>query len=313
MVDVTGIAENIYMIDNQLFSIPQWGSVYLINEDKKVLVDTGPTTSRAAVLDGIKQAGLKPEDIDYIVVTHIHLDHCGGVGVLLRDMPKAKVAVHHRGAKHLLNPERLVGAMMKAQHEETLARFGEVAPVDESRLIIIYGGEVLRLGKKQALEFMDAPGHAPHELCIYERRNNGVFAGDAAGVYVPAKKIVLPSTAPPFDLELTIDTIEKLIKLNPSYLYYAHFGSATKAIDNLKLVKEKLNAWENIVQDSLKSGKFNIVEEQLRAQRLAEVEPVKPIKPLYEHLSTVGVSVSVSGFLKYFQDKYQVKLTKTEA
>ena len=91
------VAENVSMIDDQLYSVPQHGSVYLLNEEKKALIDSGPVTSARVVLDGIRESGVRPEDIDYLIVTHIHLDHGGGAGVLLKNMPKARVVVHHRG------------------------------------------------------------------------------------------------------------------------------------------------------------------------------------------------------------------------
>ncbi len=97
MVDINEVAENIYLIDDQLYSIPKMGCVYLLNEDKKALIESGPSTSANAVLDGIREAGVRPEDIAYIIVTHIHLDHAGGAGVLIKDMPHAQVIVHHRG------------------------------------------------------------------------------------------------------------------------------------------------------------------------------------------------------------------------
>ncbi len=94
MVDIKEVAENILLIDNELYSIPKWGSVYLINEEKKALIDTGPTTSVNTVLAGIEKTGVDPGEIDYVIATHIHLDHAGGVGELIKHMPQAKVLVH---------------------------------------------------------------------------------------------------------------------------------------------------------------------------------------------------------------------------
>ena len=96
MVDIKEVAENIILIDNQLYSIPKWGSVYLINEEKKALVDTGPATSVNTVLEGIEKAGVAPGEINYIIITHIHLDHAGGAGELIKHMPQAQVIVHDK-------------------------------------------------------------------------------------------------------------------------------------------------------------------------------------------------------------------------
>ncbi|GAH08832.1 unnamed protein product, partial [marine sediment metagenome] len=175
MVEVSKVAENIYMIDDQLYSIPKYGSVYLINEEKKALIDSGPTTSANSVLNGIKAIGVRPEDIDYIIVTHIHLDHAGGVGVLLRYMPQAQVVVHYKGARHLVNPAKLISSMIADQGEEVMIRYGEVVPIESSRVQAIYDGDTIKLSDRQVLKFVDAPGHASHELCIYESRNNGIY------------------------------------------------------------------------------------------------------------------------------------------
>lgn len=122
------------MIDNRLFSIPGWGSVYVINEEKKALIECRSTTSVRVVLDGIREIGINPEDISYIIVTHIHLDHTGGVGVLARHMPQAQVAVHHKGARHLIDPNRLIAGTVEAQGNEVMATYGEVLPLEVHRV-----------------------------------------------------------------------------------------------------------------------------------------------------------------------------------
>lgn len=136
------------MIDNRLFSIPRWGSVYLLNETKKALIESGPTTSVTAVLDGIRKLGLRPEDIAYIIVTHIHLDHAGGVGVLARHMPQAQVIVHHKGARHLTNPARLVASATEARGSEVMAMHGEVLPVDMHQVRGVNEGDTISLGRQ---------------------------------------------------------------------------------------------------------------------------------------------------------------------
>ena len=117
MADIKEVAENIYQIDNGVYGVKGWGAVYLINEEGKALIDSGPTSSAPVVLEGMAQVGVKPEDINYIVATHIHLDHSGGAGFLLQKMPQAKVVVHQRGAKHLIDPSRLVASMVAVQGE----------------------------------------------------------------------------------------------------------------------------------------------------------------------------------------------------
>ncbi len=306
MVDVNEVAENIYLIDAQMYSIPKWGSAYLINEEKKALVDTGPATSANTVLDGIKKVGVRPEDIDYIIVTHIHLDHAGGAGVLAGDMPRAQVVVHHKGSKHMVNPERLINSVIAAQGEEAMVRYGAVVPIETDRVKPVYDGDVIKLGESQLLQFIDAPGHAPHELCIHESRNNGIFTGDAAGIYV-ADEVSLPVTPPPnFDAELYINTLERLMKLKANMIYVAHFGISNKAQERLQLLIDKLRLWDDMVAEAVKEGRFDGVEERMMTQICAELEPVRETGSLHKYLTEFFAPLNIAGYMKYAREKHEV-------
>jgi len=306
MVDIKEVAENIYMLDNQLYSIPKWGSIYLIDEEKKALIDTGPATSVSTVLDGVKRAGVRPEDIDYLIVTHIHLDHAGGTGVLIKDMPQAKVVVHHRGARHLVNPAKLVSSVLAAQGEEAMRQYGEVVPIETERVTPVCGDDVLRLSEQQVLRFIDAPGHAPHELCIYESRNNGLFSGDAVSISVVENEVLLPVTPPPgFDLESYLDTLERLMLLKATAIYFAHFGVSNKVQESLQLAMDKLRFWDNIVSKAVKEDGFDAAAEKLKTQLYNELEPVRKMESLYKFLTGELIPLNIAGYLKYYQEKHK--------
>jgi glyoxylase-like metal-dependent hydrolase (beta-lactamase superfamily II) len=307
LVDIKEIAENIYLIDDQLYSIPGWGSVYLVNEEKKALIDTGPAASVGVVLDGMKRVGVKAGDIDYIVVTHVHLDHSGGAGVLVRKMPRAQVLVHHRGAKHLVNPAKLISSTLEVQGEEALLKHGEVVPIDGGRVKPVYDGDTLKLGGRQVLRFIDAPGHAWHELCIYESRNNGIFVGDAAGISLAESGILLPDTPPPgFDAELSIDTLEKLMGLKATLIYFAHFGAREQAEKNLSLARGTLQAWGEMVSRAVEEGGFDTARERIMAQVLAQLKPIKKKEALYKWITEITLPLSIAGYLKYYQEKHEL-------
>jgi len=308
VVDINEIAENIYMIDNQLYSIPKWGSVYLINEERKALVDPGPTTSVDKVLDGIKRIGVSPGDINYIIVTHIHLDHAGGTGVLIRDMPQAEVVVHHKGARHLVNPAKLISSVMEVQGGEAMVRDGEVVPINVDRVKPVFDGNEIRLSEKQILKFIDAPGHAPHELCIYESRNNGLFTGDAVGVHIAESEVLLPATQPPsFDLELCIDTLRRLMKLKATVIYFPHFGVSNGVQEILQLAIDNLQVWDDIVTEAVKGNGFDSAAERVAAQACAKLEPIRKMESLYEHLTNLYIPTCVNGYIKYYQEKHGVR------
>jgi len=304
MVEIKEVAERIYLIDNRLYGIPKWGSIYLINEEEKALIDVGPTTSLATVLEGIKKIGVKAQEINYIIVTHIHLDHAGGAGALLESMPQAQVVVHHKGARHLVDPTRLVSSVAETQGEKAMRMFGPVVPIREERVRAVSGDEVIDLSAQQALRIIDAPGHASHELCIYERRNNGLFSGDAIGISVLENEVVLPVTPEPsFDLERYLDTLERLMALRASRIYFAHFGASSKVQESLELAKEKLQAWDRIIARAEEEGGLERAAEEFRAQLLRELEPVRKRKSLYKYLTDGIIAMNVAGFIKYYQGK----------
>ena len=312
MVDIDEVAKKIYLIDDQLYSIPKFGSVYLLNEERKALIDSGPATSANSVLDGIKQVGVKPEDIAYIIVTHIHLDHAGGAGVLLRSMPQAQVVVHYKGAQHLINPARLIDSVTDVYGEEPTTRHGEVLPVESRQVLAIHEGDTIKLGKEQILKFIDAPGHAPHELCIYETRSGGLFVGDAIGLSVVENEILLPfHPLPNFDLELYLNTLERLTKLAPTMLYYAHFGISSKVQEDFQLAKDKLQIWDDIIAKAIKENAFDDAARRLMVQVSATLEPIRGVeflKSLYEFLIQVYLPLCAAGHIKYYQKA--IKLTK---
>lgn len=312
MVDISEVAEHIYMIDNQLYGIPKFGAVYLIDEDRKALIDTGPATSVDTVLDGIKAIGLRHEDITCVIVTHIHLDHAGGAGVLLKEMPQAEIVVHNRGARHLTNPEKLVSSTIETQGEEAMAKNGEVVPIMKHRIHPVYDGDEIELSDKQVLRFIDAPGHVTHELCLYESRNGGVFAGDAVGNYVAGYDILVPITPlPSFSLELYINTLNRLKKMNATMIYFSHFGTSNRVQENLALAIDTLKARDGIVARAAAENALDSAAELIIALECDKLEPIKEkMKSLYEYWTTASIPMSAAGHVKYYRDKYEALLNK---
>ncbi len=309
MVGVDEVAANIYLIDDQLYSIPQLGGVYLLDEEKKAIIDSGPVSSADVVLDGIRQIGVRPENIDYIILTHIHLDHAGGAGVLLKNMPQAQVIVHHKGARHLVNPASLVKSAIEVLGEEALAREGEVIPIKREQVRPAYDGDVIRLSEKQILSFIDAPGHAPHVLCIHESRNNGLFVGDVVGIRIAGdSEVLLVATPPPsFDADDWINTLKRLTKLNASIIYFSHFGTSNNAQDYLRLAINKLEAWYDMVVEAVQESGLDRLLEKMIAQARAELEPIRKMEAHYKHLTEDVLPVIVAGYIEYYRRKHEVK------
>jgi len=307
MVDVREVAENIFMIDDQLCSMPKLGSVYLLNEEKKALVDSGPPSSASLVVDGIRKVGVRPDDINYIIVTHVHLDHAGGAAVLIKDMPQAQVVAHHKGAKHLVKLTELMESTIRTQGTRIVEQYGEVVPVKPERIQAVHDNDTIKLSEGQVLDFIDAPGHALHELCIYERRNGGIFVGDAIGLYLADGEVLLPCHPPPsFDVEVCINTIKILMTLNASRLYFAHFGVSNKVQEILQLAIDDILSYAGMVAEAARENSLDVVAEMLTAQIMAKLEPIKKTPTFYKLVVEDLLPWGVAGFINYYRKKANI-------
>jgi glyoxylase-like metal-dependent hydrolase (beta-lactamase superfamily II) len=232
-----------------------WGSflcTYLINGDNKALIDLGPRAAVPGLLMALEKANLPPKQIDYLIVTHIHLDHAGGAATALKSMPHAKVIMHPRGEKHMIDPSALWPASI-----ETLGdlahNYGEPEPLPADRIILASDGMKLDMGRGLELEFIFTPGHSSHHMCVFEKSSRAMFVGDAAGV--PVFGILRLTTPPPFRLSDYIASIDRMIAMEPSIICYAHRGFAKDAVKELQACKTKLHLWYGIAQAGVKAGK----------------------------------------------------------
>jgi len=188
------------------------------------------------------------------VVSHIHLDHAGGAGFLLPEMPKAKVYVHERGLKHLVDPTRLVASAREALGSEEADIFGTMRAIPADRLVAVKDQQRLELGK-HALVFLDSPGHAPHELTILDEHTRCVYTGDAAGLYFPGDEILMPiAPAPAFDLEKNLETLQRLLALQPRALLFSHYGPHTNPKAAIEAMMIAYPEWSRVVRGKLASA-----------------------------------------------------------
>jgi glyoxylase-like metal-dependent hydrolase (beta-lactamase superfamily II) len=198
---------------------------WLVPGDAPVLVETGSQTSVPVVLDALGGLGVGPDDLAAIVVTHIHLDHAGGVGDLARAFPKATVYVHPVGARHLADPSRLVASAARVFGDALDRLYGRLDPTPAERIKVLDDGEEIRVGPGRALVAVHSPGHASHHLALHDTGTGTLFAGDAAGVRLPDVGVLRPATPPPeFDLDLAVRSLRTFAGRRPAALALAHFG-----------------------------------------------------------------------------------------
>jgi glyoxylase-like metal-dependent hydrolase (beta-lactamase superfamily II) len=190
-----------------------------------VLVETGSQSSVPVVLDALAGLGVGAADLAGIVVTHIHLDHAGGVGDLARAFPNATVHVHPVGARHLADPSRLVASAARVYGDMLDRVYGRLDPTPAGRINALEDGEEIPIGPGRSLVAVHSPGHAGHHLALHDTGTGVLFTGDAAGVRLPDVGVLRPATPPPeFDLDLALASLHRFADRRPSALALAHFG-----------------------------------------------------------------------------------------
>ncbi|KKK40069.1 beta-lactamase [Mesobacillus campisalis] len=237
--------------------VPNKTGTYVINDEKLTIVETGASPSVPNVLHGLKKLGFSPDDVKYIILTHIHLDHGGGAGLLLQSCPNAAVVVHPKAAKHIIDPSRLITGARMVFGEKFHEMYGSVLPVPENRILIKDDEETLEIGPNRKLMFFDSPGHASHHFSIYDPISNGMFAGDSAGIQLDLGLMVyLPATSPnQFDPGKMLGVIEQFRKMNLDRIYFAHFGMTTEVENALAEVKEWIPRFMEIGKRGLQEEK----------------------------------------------------------
>ena len=240
-----GDCTDLYYVDTGMYDVEGYGAVYILDAERPALVDTGIGTNYERLLAAVEEVGLEPADIEVIAVTHVHLDHAGGAGFLVDECPNATVYVHESGARHLLDPGRLWAGTKQAVGDQ-IRFYTEPEPVPEDRLVEITDGDRIDLGD-HPLDVHYAPGHAPHQVVFADPENDAVFAADAAGIYVPGRDQLFPTSPPPnFDPEQCQADIDLLRDLDPEVLCYTHFGPAERG-DRLDEYADLLAAWVDAV------------------------------------------------------------------
>lgn len=274
----TKIEDHIHLIDAETAGIKNFIASYVLKGKQVAIVETGPTSSIPNVLSGLKELRVKLEDVAFVAISHIHLDHGGGVGTLLKHLPEAKVIVHPRGAPHLANPEKLW-----QQSKEVLGSitdlYGEPEPVPADRMVSAADSQVFDIGNGVRLQALETLGHASHHLSYYEMLSGGVFPGDAAGIYLNEIGVVVPTTPPPFRMDIALASLSRLIALKPKALFYSHFGRASDATEKLNAYAQQLELWAGIARKGIRDG------EDLKTIGRKIVEGDKAISKALEHIS----------------------------
>jgi glyoxylase-like metal-dependent hydrolase (beta-lactamase superfamily II) len=238
-------------------------SFLLTGGNSAAIVETGPSTCIENLLRGLEDNGVAPEDVEKVLLTHIHLDHSGASGVLTDRLPNATFYVHEVGYQHLVDPSKLLKSASRIYGDRMEELWGEVRPVPKDRIVTLEGGEEIEAaGGVLAAHY--TPGHAYHHLAFHEPGSGMLFAGDVGGVRMPGQSYVKPPTPPPeVDIEAWKGSIETVRKLDPGFICPTHFGCYEDVGRHLGELEQRLEDWLLIVEERMDEGRSqeDIVEE----------------------------------------------------
>jgi glyoxylase-like metal-dependent hydrolase (beta-lactamase superfamily II) len=266
MVTIKEVAEKTYLMDVKIDQVDIPFTVYLIKEKKGVLIEPGPAATIPSIQKAMRQIGMTK--LDYIIPTHIHMDHAGAIGSLSRLFPHAEVLLHPSGAKHAIDPSRLIESTKMAFGDDFEKSYGPLLPVPESQVKTPGDGDIISVDGRE-LQIIYTPGHAPHHLSIFDQKTKGLFPGEALGVPMPGAKISpIPAAAPPsFDIENYLKSMEKLKGLCPHMLFYSHDGVGRNPEELISSVAGNTKTVGDIILKALKEGMTNeAIKSRLREE-----------------------------------------------
>jgi glyoxylase-like metal-dependent hydrolase (beta-lactamase superfamily II) len=248
---MNSLAAGISYIDLQFLGTPQVIATGVISGSGGVaLVDPGPSSSLANLTAGLASARISWRDVTTLLITHIHLDHSGACGTLVRDHPNLRIYVHEKGAAHLIHPDKLVASAARLYGDDMDRLWGEVLPVPEHHLTILRGGERLEEGGR-TLEVACTPGHASHHVSFFIRDAGVAFVGDTAGVRIPGGDVIPPTPPPDIDIEAWHDSLDRIEAWHPDTLFLTHFGPASPVVPHLAVLHDRLDVLSRAVKETL--------------------------------------------------------------
>jgi glyoxylase-like metal-dependent hydrolase (beta-lactamase superfamily II) len=300
------IADDIRQLDTRIGGWDQVTAGFLVDGPQPALVETGARTSVETVQQTLAAAGLGPTDLRWLVLTHIHLDHAGGVGDLAQAFPGATVVVHERGARHLADPTRLVDSAARVYGPLLDSFYGRMVAVPQDRLVAAGDGHRIDLGNGRLLTLVDSPGHAKHHHAVLDEHTGTLLVGDAVGVRLPEVGVLRPAVPPPdFDLEQAIASLRRFAALRPTQVVLTHYGVVPDPLGTLDEAERILHEWvavaEQVMRDTPEAGTDAIAA--ALAERFAEA-PESLTPQAREKLEVLnGFHSNAAGIHRYLRQR----------
>jgi glyoxylase-like metal-dependent hydrolase (beta-lactamase superfamily II) len=295
------IAPGVLEIDTLLGGWQRVTAGYLIEGSAPVLIETGSQSSVPVLLAALDQIGVGADELAGVAITHIHLDHAGGVGDVARAFPSATVYVHENGARHLADPTRLIDSASRVYGPLLDSLYGRMTPTDAARLHVVADGEQIAVSATRALVAVDSPGHAKHHVGFHDTASGVLFAGDAVGVKLPDGGVLRPATPPPdFDLDLALTSLGKFAARRPTAIALAHYGLLDAPDELLAEAEETLRQWAETAEAAYREGADIAAALSARFD-----DSLKDIDPVHrEKLETLnGVHSNAAGFRRWLEGR----------
>jgi glyoxylase-like metal-dependent hydrolase (beta-lactamase superfamily II) len=226
-------ADGISAIDTEYVRPMQDASHLIVEDGRAAFVDTGTNNSVPLLLQALQQHDLDRGDVDYVILTHIHLDHAGGAGSLMQALPNARCVVHPRGARHMANPEKLIAGTIAVYGEaKTREMYGDILPIEEQRIVVPEDESDIDLNGRR-LHFLYTEGHARHHFCIHDEKSQGIFTGDSFGISyreldTDNGEFIFPTSTPVhFDPEEAHKSVDRIMAIEPQQLFLTHYSRVT--------------------------------------------------------------------------------------
>jgi glyoxylase-like metal-dependent hydrolase (beta-lactamase superfamily II) len=260
---------------------PGLAACYLLRQgDRLAFIDTGTYHTVPRLLELLQAMGLGPEQVDYVIPTHVHLDHAGGAGELMRRCPNARLVVHPKGAPHLIDPAKLIAGASAVYGEAEFARdYGTLVPVPEERVLLAPDGFELELNGR-ALVFLDTPGHANHHFCVFDRLSQGFFSGDTCGISYREFEcggrpfVFAPTTPVAFDPESWQHSLDRILQYEPQAFFLTHFGRIRPTPDVIDQLRASIRRCAEIAlaEQAPKEGRQGRIHRVLERDLVAGLE-----------------------------------------
>lgn len=297
----TEIAPGVIQLDTLLGGWTQVTAGYLITGTAPVLVETGSQTSVPALLAALEGIGVTADELAGVAVTHIHLDHAGGVGDVAAAFPKATVYVHERGARHLVDPAKLVSSAAMVYGDLLDSLYGRLTATDAARVHVLADGEDIEVSVNRRLTTVDSPGHAKHHLALHDSDSGLLFAGDAVGVRLPSAGILRPATPPPdFDLDQALASLRRFAARRPAGIALAHFGLVPDPADILVEAEDTLTRWAEVATAAWQDGRdIAAALDDAFADELADLDD--DTREIMDTLN--GVHSNAAGFQRWLDQR----------